>query len=161
MARVEECIEPALVAADLVNGTPVERSTGGRIQDRDLFFDRQRLVLTLLQHFDEPLAPIELRSRGPVEIAPELRDIIGSLMGGGRLKAVRHVLQGESDDAYMLRDDFNRGIDSLGQFGLAYDILIFERHLPQSIEFVDRHPKQTFVLDHITKPLIRDHVISG
>jgi L-fuconolactonase len=60
----------------------------------------------------------------------------------------------------MLRDDFNRGIDSLAQLGLVYDILIFERHLPQTIQFVDRHPKQIFVLDHIAKPRIRDHLIS-
>jgi L-fuconolactonase len=36
----------------------------------------------------------------------------------------------------------------------VYDILIFERHLPQAIEFVDRHPNQVFVLDHIAKPRI-------
>jgi L-fuconolactonase len=93
-------------------------------------------------------------------IAPEISDILGSFMGEGRLKAVRHVLQAEPDDQYMLRDDFNRGIDSLGEFGLVYDILIFERHLPQAVQFVDRHPKQIFVLDHIAKPRIRDHVIS-
>lgn len=93
-------------------------------------------------------------------VAPEVADIVGSLMGQGRLKAVRHVLQGELDDHYMLRDDFNRGIDSLFEFGLVYDILIFERHLPQIIEFVDRHPRQIFVLDHISKPRIRNHIMS-
>jgi L-fuconolactonase len=92
--------------------------------------------------------------------APEICDTIGAFMGQGPLKAVRHVLQGETDDRYMLRDDFKRGIDSLSEFGLVYDILIFERHLPQTIEFVDRHPKQLFVLDHIAKPRIRDHIIS-
>jgi L-fuconolactonase len=43
--------------------------------------------------------------------------------------------------------------------GLAYDILIYERHLPAAIEFVDRHPEQVFVLDHIGKPRIREHGI--
>ncbi|MFL6354868.1 MAG: amidohydrolase family protein [Bryobacteraceae bacterium] len=94
-------------------------------------------------------------------VASDVRDIIGSLVGQGRLKAVRHVLQTEPDDQYMLRDDFNHGIDSLREFGLAYDILIFERHLSQTIRFVDRHPKQIFVLDHIAKPRIRDHVVSA
>ncbi len=94
-------------------------------------------------------------------IAPEIRDILQSLTWQGPLKAVRHVLQGETDDSYMLRDDFNRGIDELVQFGLVYDILVFERHLPQTIEFIDRHPNQIFVLDHIAKPRIRDRVVSG
>jgi L-fuconolactonase len=77
-----------------------------------------------------------------------------------KLKAVRHVLHDESDDFYMLRDDFNRGVSLLPDFGLAYDILIFERHLPQTLTFVDRHPGQIFVIDHIAKPRIRDGVVS-
>jgi L-fuconolactonase len=77
-----------------------------------------------------------------------------------RLKAVRHVLHDESDDFYMLRDDFNRGVSLLGNLGLAYDILVFERHLPQTIQFVDRHPEQVFVVDHIAKPRIRDQTLS-
>jgi len=31
---------------------------------------------------------------------------------------------------------------------------IFWKHLPQTIEFVDRHPNQPFVVDHIAKPRI-------
>jgi L-fuconolactonase len=76
-----------------------------------------------------------------------------------KFRAVRHVLQGEPDERFMLRDDFNRGIAALHEFNLAYDILIFECHLPQTIEFVDRHPQQTFVLDHIAKPRIKDNVM--
>lgn len=73
-----------------------------------------------------------------------------------KLKSVRHVVQGEPDDAFILRDDFNRGIRELRKFSLVYDILIFERHLPQTIEFVDAHPNQVFVLDHIAKPRIKE-----
>ncbi len=78
----------------------------------------------------------------------------------GKLKAVRHVLHDEPDDMYMLRAEFNRGIAALRRFNLVYDILIFEKHLPQSIRFVDQHPNQIFVLDHIAKPRIKDHVIA-
>jgi L-fuconolactonase len=77
-----------------------------------------------------------------------------------RLKGVRHVLHDEPDDLYMLRDDFNRGVSLLRKFGLVYDILIFERHLPQTLTFVDRHPGQVFVVDHIAKPRIKEKVIS-
>jgi L-fuconolactonase len=76
-----------------------------------------------------------------------------------KLKGVRHVLHDEADDRYMLREDFNRGIGSLKQFDLRYDLLIFERHLLQTIEFVDRHPNQIFILDHIAKPRIHEQVI--
>jgi L-fuconolactonase len=77
-----------------------------------------------------------------------------------KLKAVRHVLQDEPDDFYMLREDFNRGVSQLEDVGLRYDILIFERHLPQTIEFVDRHPTQIFIVDHIAKPNIKCQVLS-
>ncbi|MGC8541768.1 MAG: amidohydrolase family protein [Phycisphaerae bacterium] len=76
-----------------------------------------------------------------------------------KLKALRHVLHDEPDDAYMLGAEFNRGIQLLQKFNLAYDILIFEKHLPQTIRFVDQHPNQIFVLDHIAKPRIKDRVI--
>lgn len=77
-----------------------------------------------------------------------------------KLKGVRHVLHDEPDDFYMLRDDFNFGVGALQHYRLAYDILIFERHLPQTLAFVDRHPRQIFVVDHIAKPRIRDGVFS-
>lgn len=76
-----------------------------------------------------------------------------------KLKAVRHVIQDEKDDRYILRDDFNAGVSLLDKHGLAYDILIFDRHLPHAIEFVDRHPKQRFILDHIAKPRIREGAV--
>jgi L-fuconolactonase len=77
-----------------------------------------------------------------------------------KMKAIRHPIHDESDDQFVLRDDFNRGVAALKQFDLRYDILIFERHLPQTIQFVDRHPDQVFILDHVAKPLIRDRVFS-
>lgn len=76
-----------------------------------------------------------------------------------RLKGVRHVVQDEVDDNYILREDFNRGIDAVETFNLVYDILIFERHLSQTISFVDRHPRQAFVLDHIGKPRIGERLL--
>jgi L-fuconolactonase len=79
--------------------------------------------------------------------------------GRAKLKGLRHVIQGERDEQYILREDFNSGIRTMLGSGLVYDILIYERHLPQTIEFVDEHPEQVFVLDHIAKPLIAGGVI--
>lgn len=76
-----------------------------------------------------------------------------------KLKGLRHVIQGEKDEHYILREDFNAGIRAIQGSGLVYDILIHERHLPQTIEFVDAYPEQIFVLDHMAKPLIRESVM--
>ncbi len=92
-------------------------------------------------------------------ISPQIEAYLEEFSVQKKLKAARHVLQGEADDDYMLRTDFNTGIAALKRFQLVYDVLIFERHLPQTIEFVDRHPNQIFVLDHIAKPLIKDGLL--
>ena len=90
---------------------------------------------------------------------PNVADILQQLSKNGKLKGVRHVLQSEPDDRYLLRDDFNRGIRQLQGFGLTYDILVFEHHLPYVVDFVERHADQVFVVDHIAKPRIRDGIL--
>lgn len=89
-------------------------------------------------------------------VAPDVRGVLERLAVDNKLCGVRHVLQGEADEFYMLRSDFNQGVRALGEFDLVYDILIFERHLPQTIEFVDLNPGQSFVLDHLAKPVIKE-----
>ena len=44
----------------------------------------------------------------------------------------------------------------LEEFDLAYDILIYSQHLTIAAEFVERFPRQRFVLDHLAKPPIKN-----
>jgi L-fuconolactonase len=91
------------------------------------------------------------------DVGEQLRQLVSTRP---KLKAVRHVLHDEVDDRYVLRDDFNRGVSQLHELNLAYDVLIFERHLPLAPEFVNRHSAdQRFIVDHIAKPRIRDNVL--
>lgn len=69
-----------------------------------------------------------------------------------KLVGVRHVVLDDPDDALMLRDDFSRGVGMLAARGLAYDLIVYERHLEQALSLVDRHPDQVFVLDHLARP---------
>ncbi len=74
---------------------------------------------------------------------------------------VRHVIHDEEDIDFMLRPSFIRGVQLLEKYHLAYDILIFPKHLTNTIEFVKQFSdKQTFVVDHIAKPLIKDGIVS-
>jgi L-fuconolactonase len=77
-----------------------------------------------------------------------------------KFAGVRHVVQDEPDDSFMLRPDFLSGIGRLKQFNLCYDILIFPKQLPAAIELVALFPEQQFVLDHLAKPLIKDRRLS-
>ncbi len=73
-----------------------------------------------------------------------------------KIVGFRHVLHDEPDDDFMLRKDFNEGVTALSRYNLCYDVLIFEKHLPQTIQFVDQHPGLTLIIDHIAKPRIRE-----
>ena len=86
-------------------------------------------------------------------------EIIDPYADNALLKGVRHVVQDEPDDRFILGEAFNRGVSCLEEFGLVYDILIYARQLAPSIEFVDRHPDLVFVLDHVAKPRIGDNVM--
>lgn len=88
--------------------------------------------------------------------APDLRTQLEALAANSKLVGVRHIVQGEADDQFLLGPNFQRGIGMLDEFQLAYDILIYRRHLPVAVEFVQRFPQQRFVLDHLAKPSIRD-----
>jgi L-fuconolactonase len=74
---------------------------------------------------------------------------------------VRHIVQAEPDDRFLMRADFQRGIAMLEDFDLAFDILIYPRHLPGAAEFVERFPRQRFVLDHMAKPPIKSGEIES
>ena len=87
--------------------------------------------------------------------SPDLPQVLRGFAGKEKLKGLRHVIQDEPDDNYILRADFNVGVAQLADAGLAYDILIHARHLPQASEFVSRHPRQSFILDHCAKPDVR------
>jgi L-fuconolactonase len=101
--------------------------------------------------------------RGVVGWAPiageDFPGVMEEFDGRGKLKGLRHVIQDERDPHYILREDFNSGIRTMADSGLVYEILIFERHLEDAIHFVDEHPRQPFVLDHIAKPLIAAGVL--
>jgi L-fuconolactonase len=77
-----------------------------------------------------------------------------------KLKGLRYPIHDEPNDDFMLREEFDRGIKALKQFNFSFDLLVFARHLPQTIDLVDKHPHQVFILDHIAKPLIRRRLLS-
>ena len=80
-------------------------------------------------------------------------DFDAELMGDSKLVGLRHVVQGEAA-GFLEGTAFNRGMEVFGESGLVYDLLIQEGQLAEAIRFVDRHPQQRFVLDHLAKPRI-------
>ena len=89
-----------------------------------------------------------------------LRDSnIKALLSTGRqnrfLKGLRHVVQDEPSNDFLLDPDFNRGIELLNDEDLTFDLLVRASQLPATNIFVRRFPGVPFVLDHLAKPNIR------
>lgn len=101
-------------------------------------------------------SPLILGVVGWIDLqSPDVRSQLQEFAGNPKLVGVRHVVQAEPDDRFLLQPDFLRGTAALEEFDLAYDILIYPRHLPVAAEFVQHFPRQRFVLDHLAKPLIK------
>jgi L-fucono-1,5-lactonase len=76
-----------------------------------------------------------------------------------KLVGLRHIVQSEPDDRFLLKPAFCRGISALADRDLAYDILIYPKHLGVAADFVSRFTPQRFVIDHLAKPEIRSGAI--
>jgi L-fuconolactonase len=95
---------------------------------------------------------VDLRSPGV------LRKQLDEFSKYGKFAGVRHVIHDEPDDQFMLHEDFLGGLTLLKEYDLTYDFLLFPKHLKNAAKVAGLFPGQKFVLDHISKPLIRDRI---
>ena len=86
---------------------------------------------------------------------PAVGDLLDRWSGDPLFRGVREICQGAPDSEFFANGDFDRGIGELTHRDLPYDLLLYEDQLEVVIRFVDRHPDQRFVVDHIAKPVIR------
>jgi len=87
--------------------------------------------------------------------AAGVRSQLLSFASHPKLVGIRHIVQAEPDDRFLLRPPVLEGLAVLAEFDLAFDILIYRRQLPAAAECVAQFPGQRFVLDHLAKPDIR------
>jgi L-fucono-1,5-lactonase len=101
--------------------------------------------------------------RGVVGWLPLTDPTVGALISRyadqPHLRGLRHAIAAESDPEFMFREDFNRGIALLERAGLRFDLLLEPALLSRASAFVDAHPRQIFILDHLAKPPIQRHVL--
>jgi L-fuconolactonase len=71
-----------------------------------------------------------------------------------KFKGVRHLVQDEPDDEWLLRPAVVAGLVELARRELPYDLLLHPRHLPLVPVVAERAPGLRMVIDHIAKPPI-------
>ncbi|WUR61704.1 amidohydrolase family protein [Micromonospora chokoriensis] len=81
-------------------------------------------------------------------------DRLRAAPGGDRLVGIRHLVQSETDPAYLDRPDVRRGIAAVGAAGLVYDLLVRQHQLPMAARLAHDLPEVNFVLDHLGKPAL-------
>ncbi|MFG2576245.1 amidohydrolase family protein [Streptomyces sp. NPDC048481] len=89
--------------------------------------------------------------------SPAIGDVLDALRagpGGTYLRAVRHLVQDESDADWLQRPSVERGLRAVAERGLGYDLLIRDHQFPQAIRLAERLPGLPLVLDHAGKPPI-------
>lgn len=115
--------------------------------------EETRFLLDLADKYDfikGVVGWVDLRSD---ELPQQLNEFAKNAM----FKGVRHVIHDEPDDRFMLAEDFQRGIATLTEYDLAYDLLVFPKHLEHAETLVKSFPRQRFVIDHLAKPDIKNH----
>lgn len=80
-------------------------------------------------------------------------ELLEELTQQTKLVGLRHIVQAEPIE-FLDGAAFNQGVSHMQATGLVYDLLVYEHQMSAALRFVDRHPKQSFVLDHCAKPRI-------
>ncbi|WP_144112910.1 amidohydrolase family protein [Paraburkholderia sp. BCC1886] len=88
-------------------------------------------------------------------LLPTAPALIDALAREPKFKGVRPMLQDLPDDAWIANPDLAPAIDALIAHDLAFDALIFTRHVDAIETFAARFPALRIVIDHGAKPPIR------
>ncbi|MCL4858747.1 MAG: amidohydrolase family protein [Caldilineaceae bacterium] len=110
------------------------------------------------------LAQIDPRITGivpwaPLEQGDAARAELEQLAANPLIKGVRRIIQFEPDIEFCLRPNFVRGVQSLPDYGFSFDICISHIQLANTIKLVAQCPNVQFILDHIGKPGIKNHLL--
>tara|TARA_B100000470_G_scaffold215546_1_gene197938 strand:+ start:3320 stop:4153 length:834 start_codon:yes stop_codon:yes gene_type:complete len=81
-------------------------------------------------------------------------DTLDELIGLGPLVGIRHQVEEETDQEWLLRKQTLAGLKAVSDRNLSYDLLLKPVHLKQIPSLCDELPDLRMVVDHIAKPNI-------
>lgn len=74
---------------------------------------------------------------------------------------IRHVIQDEADDDFIIRDDVGNGLAVLEKHGVPFDLLFYPKHLKHAATVADRFPNLPLVINHLSKPAVKTGVVEA
>lgn len=93
--------------------------------------------------------------------APDAADQIARLASNPALVGLRPMIQDIADPDWMLRDTLTPAFEALIAQDLTFDALTLPQHLGNLHKLLARHPDLRVVIDHASKPFIKEGVIAG
>ena len=119
--------------------------------------DENRWVLGLAEQHDWIAGVV-----GWVDLAsPDCESQIEEFKDHPKFVGVRHVVQDEPNDDFIIRADVMRGLGVLEKHSVPYDLLFYVKHLKHAASVAKEFPDLKFVIDHLAKPLIKESKTDG
>jgi len=119
--------------------------------------EENRWVLGLADQYDWIAGVV-----GWVDLAgPACETQLAEFIAHPKFVGVRHVVQDEPDENFIVRDDVSRGLAVLEKHDVAFDLLFYVQHLKHAATVARRFPNLRLVIDHLAKPKIKAGEMSG
>ena len=87
-------------------------------------------------------------------ISDDVNRQLDELVSHPKFKGVRHLVESEPADDWLVQPQVLRGLKRLSAYGVSYDLLVHTRHLMHIQKVVDACPDLKLVVDHMAKPPI-------
>ncbi|HET6891735.1 MAG TPA: amidohydrolase family protein, partial [Pyrinomonadaceae bacterium] len=85
---------------------------------------------------------------------PEMEHELEVLTANAKFKGVRHLVESEPADDWLVQPGVLRGLKVLEKYRVAYDLLVHTRHLKHAKMVAETCPSLPLVIDHMAKPPI-------
>jgi L-fuconolactonase len=92
-------------------------------------------------------------------MSPIVDPQLDELSAHPKFKGVRHLVESEPSDDWLIQPFALSGLRQLSRYGLTYDLLVHTRHLKYVPQVVEAVPELSFVIDHLAKPPIANNEI--
>jgi L-fuconolactonase len=86
---------------------------------------------------------------------PGIREELSVLTGNPKFKGVRHLVESEPAEDWLVRPGVLRGLQALADYGVSFDLLVHTRHLKHARTIAESCPDLHLVIDHMAKPPIK------
>ncbi|MEQ9408418.1 MAG: amidohydrolase family protein [Fuerstiella sp.] len=131
--------------------------------DRSVFVQTQhdvaenRWVLKLAREHDFIAGVV-----GWVDLASEkCEEQVAEFKEQPKFVGVRHVVQDETNDDFIVQPNVLNGLKVLQKHSVPYDLLFYTKHLKHAVTLGQQLPELPMVIDHLSKPKIREGITAG